>query len=96
MNKLYNETRVNFEKEKIDIFKRQSLEVKSWKRDLGKMTKKCIKLERKIVSLEESNSVSSSPNYFSPVFSVEATEYIPVDEAASHQWNQEKYLCYKN
>ena len=67
-------------KEKLDIFKRNSSEVKSWKRDLGKMTKKCIKLEKKLLSLEESNSVSSRPDSFSEV---------SLDEAVSHQLDLE-------
>ena len=35
------------EKEKLDLFKQHKLEVKSWLNELGEMTKKHIKLEKK-------------------------------------------------
>ena len=55
MNKAHNENRIRFESEKIEIFKQDKLEVKSWRRDLGQMTRKHKNLEKKLSSLE-SNS----------------------------------------
>ena len=48
INKAHNDARVFYEKEKLHIFKQHKIEVKSWRRELGEMTRRHIKLEKKL------------------------------------------------
>ena len=43
------------EKEKLHIFKQHKLEIKSWRRELGEMTRKHMKLQKKLELLSEEN-----------------------------------------
>ena len=52
INNAYNNNRIKFENEKIELFKQHKNEVKSWRRELGDMTKKHKNLERKFNSLK--------------------------------------------
>ena len=55
INKAHNDARVMYEKDKFQIFKQHKVEVKSWRRELGEMTRKHIKLEKKLKLLTEEN-----------------------------------------
>ena len=58
INNAYNNNRIKFESEKIELFKQHKKEVKLWRRELGDMTRKHLNLERKFNSLksEDANS----------------------------------------
>ena len=92
INKVHNDTRISFENEKLDLFKKHKLEVKTWKRDLGKMTKKCINMERKLQSLELKTSTNTSresyQDHFSQVLKKKTVVIQPSPEDLSAQ------LCY--
>ena len=60
LNQAYNDARIMHEKDKLDIFKNHKSEVKSWRRELGEMTRKHKKLEKKFEVLSEGN-VKSDP-----------------------------------
>ena len=51
LNHAYNNNRIKFENEKLELFKEHQKEIKSWRRQLGNMTTKHINLERKFAKL---------------------------------------------
>ena len=55
LNKALTDTRVSFEQEKNIILKEHKVDIKSWKKDLGKARQNQIKLEKKLELLQNTN-----------------------------------------
>ena len=61
LNKIMNDSRKKYEKEKADLMKEHKIEIKAWKKDLGKANSKHLKLERKFALLEDMTALSPNP-----------------------------------
>ena len=64
LNQELRENKIKAENEKASLIKTYKAEIKSWRKDLGDVTKQKVKLENKLEKNLESNSVQAFPNRF--------------------------------
>lgn len=94
LNRVVHENRVRFENEKAQRSKEHKAEVKGWKRELGRVNSKVVKLEKSLKVLVDTNEVpvtvplksklinSDIPNFNPPCYD-DADEILDDDKAGS-------------